>query len=192
MANARPHRPQTRREIVIAWPHCLRPARGPPVDTGSTGPRKPVARARAAPDHQSIATCHTPSLPWRHARDSRFLPLGARRSWAGVFAGETVTALSGGGPCEAKRWRFNVTQEGVNVLMAELRGYALAWWFPSVLDEVLAAMTRLDAGLSTTATIELANEPGKAFQRWLVSAALRTRCDPATAEVLDRVHRSRR
>ena len=88
--------------------------------------------------------------------------------------------------------RFDVTRQDVNVLMAELRGYAVAWWFPFVFDELLAAMTRLDAGSDTTATLDVPNEAGKAFYRWLGYAVLRTRYDPATAEALDRVHRSRR
>jgi hypothetical protein len=88
--------------------------------------------------------------------------------------------------------RFDVTRQDVDVLMAELRGYAVAWWFPFVFDELLAAMTRLDAGPNTVASFEVPNEAGKAFHRWLGYAALRTRDNPATAEALDRVHRSRR
>jgi hypothetical protein len=88
--------------------------------------------------------------------------------------------------------RFDVTRQDVNVLMAELRGYAVAWWFPFVFDELLAAMTRLDAGPSTTATIDVPDVAGKAFHRWLGDAALRTRHDLPTAEALDRVHRSKR
>jgi hypothetical protein len=88
--------------------------------------------------------------------------------------------------------RFDVTRQDVDVLMAELRGYAVAWWFPFVFDELLAAMTRLDTGPNTTATLEVPDEAGRAFHRWLGHAALRTRHDPPTAEALDRVHRSKR
>lgn len=88
--------------------------------------------------------------------------------------------------------RFDVTRPDVNVLMAELRGYAVAWWFPFVFDELLAAMTRLDTGPATTATLEVPDEAGRAFHRWLGHAALRTRHDQATSEALDRVHRSKR
>ncbi|HZM79766.1 MAG TPA: hypothetical protein VFC19_28890 [Candidatus Limnocylindrales bacterium] len=91
-----------------------------------------------------------------------------------------------------KRLRFDVTRQDANVLMAELRGYAVAWWFPFVFDELLAAITRLDTGPSSTATLEVPDEAGRAFHRWLGYAALRTRQDPPTAEALDRVHRSKR
>jgi hypothetical protein len=88
--------------------------------------------------------------------------------------------------------RFDVTRQDADVLLAELRGYAVAWWFPFVFDELLAAVTRLDVGQNTTATLEVPDEAGKAFHRWVGYAALRTRHDPPRAAALDRIHRSKR